>query len=55
MEKKTIEKLAKCEICPRMCKVNRLEGKTGFCKCDEKITVLHLVRVQQSFSYPRRS
>ena len=39
MEKKTIEKLAKCEICPRMCKVNRLEGKTGFCKCDEKIKI----------------
>lgn len=39
MEKKTIEKLSKCDICPRMCKVNRLAGKTGFCRCDEKIKV----------------
>ena len=39
MEKKTIEKLSKCDICPRMCKVNRLAGKTGFCRCDEKIKI----------------
>lgn len=37
MEKITIDKLAKCEICPRKCKVNRLEGTKGFCKCDDKI------------------
>lgn len=29
--------LEKCTICPRNCKVNRLEGKIGFCKCDDKI------------------
>ena len=39
MKKKTIDKLSKCDICPRMCKVNRLEGKTGFCRCDEKIKI----------------
>ena len=37
MEKITIDKLAKCEICPRKCKVNRFEGAKGFCKCDDKI------------------
>ena len=39
MEKKTIDKLSKCEICPRKCKVNRLEGIKGFCKCDDKIRI----------------
>ena len=26
------ERLHECTICPRNCKVNRLEGETGFCK-----------------------
>jgi len=26
------ERLGSCDICPRHCLVNRLEGKTGFCK-----------------------
>ncbi|MDD5116043.1 MAG: radical SAM protein [Candidatus Omnitrophica bacterium] len=26
------DSLGSCEICPRRCKVNRLEGNTGFCK-----------------------
>ncbi len=26
------EKLLECNICPRNCKVNRLQGETGFCK-----------------------
>ena len=39
MEKKTIDKLAKCEICPRRCRVNRLEGEKGFCRCDDKIRI----------------
>ena len=39
MEKITIDKLSKCEICPRKCKVNRLEGIKGFCKCDDKIRI----------------
>jgi putative pyruvate formate lyase activating enzyme len=25
-------RLAECDICPRECRVNRLKGKTGFCK-----------------------
>ena len=39
MEKITIDKLSKCEICPRKCKVNRIEGIKGFCKCDDKIRI----------------
>lgn len=31
--------LNKCDICPRMCKVNREIGQMGFCKCDDKIKV----------------
>ena len=27
-----ISRLKSCNICPRNCKVNRLEGKTGYCK-----------------------
>jgi putative pyruvate formate lyase activating enzyme len=29
------EMLTSCEVCPRRCKVNRLEGETGFCKTGE--------------------
>ena len=29
--------LEKCMICPRNCKVNRLEGQKGYCKLDDKI------------------
>ena len=31
--------LEKCQICPRDCKVNRLLGNKGYCKCDDKIKV----------------
>ena len=31
--------LEKCTICPRNCKVNRLSGKKGYCKCDDKIKI----------------
>ena len=27
-----LEKLRKCELCPRNCKVNRLAGESGFCR-----------------------
>ncbi len=33
------ELLEKCTICPHKCKVNRLEGKIGKCKCDDKIKI----------------
>jgi putative pyruvate formate lyase activating enzyme len=32
-------KLEQCNICPRDCKVNRLEGETGYCKADAKLVV----------------
>lgn len=31
--------LESCEICPRKCKVNRLEGKIGNCKATDKIEI----------------
>lgn len=34
-----IEKLSKCELCPHNCKVNRLEGKYGICKCGAKVKI----------------
>jgi putative pyruvate formate lyase activating enzyme len=37
MEELTKNKLSKCEICPRKCKVNRISGKKGYCKLDDKI------------------
>lgn len=34
-----LEKYQRCEICPHECKVNRLEGKNGRCKCNNKIKI----------------
>ena len=31
--------LEKCEICPRKCKVNRLNKESGFCKASDKIKI----------------
>ncbi len=31
--------LASCELCPRKCRVNRLEGETGFCGCGSALTI----------------
>ena len=31
--------LEKCEICPRKCKVNRIEGEKGFCNLDDKVKI----------------
>ena len=33
------ERLCECTICPRNCKVNRLEGETGFCKIGEQAVI----------------
>ncbi len=33
--------LKSCEICPRRCKVNRLEGEKGFCKVGEGVIVAY--------------
>ncbi len=37
------EKLAKCDVCPHRCGVNRLENRTGFCKTP------YTVRVSSAF------
>lgn len=34
-----IEKLEECTLCPYNCKVNRLEGKMGRCKSNDKIKI----------------
>ena len=34
-----LEKLEKCELCPFKCKVNRLNGQIGICKCTDKIKI----------------
>ena len=33
--------LARCECCPRKCRVNRLAGKTGICRVPAEILVCH--------------
>ncbi len=33
------ERLRECTICPRNCKVNRLEGETGFCKIGARAVI----------------
>ena len=34
-----LEKIQNCEICPHNCKVNRLQGQLGRCKCNDKIKI----------------
>ena len=34
-----LKQLEKCEICPHNCKVNRLTGNTGRCKCNDKVKI----------------
>ena len=34
-----LKELEKCEICPHNCKVNRLTGNTGRCKCNDKVKI----------------
>lgn len=34
-----LEQLIECNICQHKCKVNRLEGKSGRCKCNDKIKI----------------
>lgn len=36
--------LRRCEVCPRRCGVNRLEGKVGFCRVDQRILISHYGR-----------
>jgi len=41
MNKLFTDQLSKCECCPRECGVNRLEGKTGFCRVGSGIRISH--------------
>ena len=41
MNKSFTDQLSKCECCPRRCGVNRLEGKTGFCRVGSGIEISH--------------
>ena len=34
-----LEQLIECNVCPHKCEVNRLEGKLGRCKCNDKIKI----------------
>ena len=34
-----LEQLIECNVCPHKCKVNRLVGKSGRCKCNDKIKI----------------
>ncbi|WP_457639387.1 radical SAM protein [Persephonella sp.] len=33
------ESLRECSVCPHNCRVNRIEGETGYCKTEEKVVV----------------
>ena len=34
-----MKELQQCEVCPHRCKVNREEGQSGRCRCDDKIKI----------------
>jgi putative pyruvate formate lyase activating enzyme len=36
------KRLASCDICPRSCRVNRVNGETGFCRTTDEIPVAHI-------------
>jgi putative pyruvate formate lyase activating enzyme len=41
MNSQFTDQLANCECCPRKCRVNRLDGQTGFCKIGATSQVSH--------------
>lgn len=41
MNKLLTDQLARCECCPRNCKINRLEGRVGFCRVRADIQISH--------------
>lgn len=34
-----LKELEQCKICPRECKINRIEGKLGNCKASDKVEI----------------
>jgi putative pyruvate formate lyase activating enzyme len=41
MAQRFTDQLAHCECCPRRCGINRLEGKTGFCRIGAEARISH--------------
>src|SRR5574340_883191 len=41
MKKSFTDQLSNCKCCPRRCGVNRLKGKTGFCRIGAAIEISH--------------
>jgi putative pyruvate formate lyase activating enzyme len=41
MNEPWMDRLAACECCPRKCRVNRLEGQTGFCRIPAGMQISH--------------
>lgn len=41
MKEPLISQLQSCECCPRKCRVNRLEGKVGFCRIPAGVQISH--------------
>ena len=38
-----MKRMASCDLCPRRCGVNRLQGETGFCGLDSRLIVSHVL------------
>jgi putative pyruvate formate lyase activating enzyme len=36
------DRLSSCDLCPRRCGVNRLDGETGFCKTAHDVLIAHI-------------
>ena len=36
------DRLAACDLCPRRCGVNRMQGETGFCKTAYEVMLAHI-------------
>jgi putative pyruvate formate lyase activating enzyme len=41
MKQRFTDQLARCECCPRKCGVNRLDGRTGFCRIAVGVQIAH--------------
>ncbi|MCJ7513307.1 MAG: radical SAM protein [Anaerolineales bacterium] len=41
MNRSLIDRLKRCECCPRKCRVNRLGGELGFCKVSARTQIAH--------------
>lgn len=39
MKVEGMKALEKCNLCPRACGINRLDGQKGFCKASDKVKI----------------